>query len=205
MTVDIGNNLTSGVTLIGGTGAIPNISAFQFQGLEMNQLANFVSEFSPLFANFKVDKITTYLIPQWQETVNPDGAGSGTTQLSNLMVTRINTKWMIETFGLEATAEAQRDKLAQIQKKTRSLYGIKKWLKFVTYNPEVGKTIPDGSGGTNIALQPSPWMSILNGSDQKYSSNDTVFCDRLDGKDFTTGVYLYRMYHRVHFRVSYVG
>lgn len=208
-TIDLGDPTTPGVTMIPGTGAgptkIPDIAAFQFPGFQINQLAGFVGEFSPLFANFKIDKIETILIPQWQETVNPDGAGSGTTQLSNLMMTRVNTKWLIGGLALQATAEGQRDKLAQIQKKSRSLYGTKKWLKINTVNPEVGKTIPDGAGGVNNAIQPSPWLSILNSSDQEYSFNDTLFADRLDGKDFAVDAYLYRMYHRVHFRTSFVG
>ncbi len=65
----------------------------------------------------------------WEQTVNPDGAGSGTTQIPNLMVTRINSKYLTNGYTLPATAEANRDKLAQVQKKTRSLYGSRKWLK----------------------------------------------------------------------------
>jgi len=40
-----------------------------------------------------------------------------------------------------------------------------------------------------------------------YQTNDVCFFDRLDGTDFTADekYYMYRMYHRVHFRVSLVG
>ena len=181
-TIDMGA-AGSGVSLIAGTGAIPDISVFEFPNFEINQLPGF-TDFSALFANYKVDKIETVLIPQWQETVNPDGAGSGTTQLSNLVLTRINTKYLPNGITLSGTAEAQRDELAQIMKKTRSMYGSRKWLKINTSSPDVPKEIPDGAGGTNLAVQPSPWLPTATAADQRFQMNDILFADRTDGKNF---------------------
>ncbi len=202
-TIDMGT-VGNGVTLLAGTGDIPDMSILQFPNFEMNQVPGY-TDFSSLFANFKIDKIETILVPMWQESVNPDGAGSGTTQLPNLMMTRINTKWLVNGITIAADAETQRDELAQIMKKSRSLYGTKKWLKITTSNPNVTKTIPDGSGGTNTVIEPQPWLSTTDSADQQFQMNDVLFADRLDGEDFDPDVYLYRMYHRVHFRTSFVG
>lgn len=201
--VDLGV-AASGVTLIAGTGAIPNIAMYKAPPLDFTKLAKY-TEFQSLFNNFKVDKIETIMIPMWQQTVNPDYDTSGTANLSDLMITRVNTKWLINGLAAESTAELQRGQLAEIQKKTRSLYSGKKWMKMVTHNPDVPATVSDGAGSTNTYVRPSPWLSLINSPDQRYSLNDVFFADRLDGKDFTTGVYLYRMYHRVHFRTSFVG
>lgn len=203
ITIDMGA-AAGGVTLVAGTGAIPNTSILNLPNFQFDSLVNY-TEFSALFASYKIDSITTTFIPQWQETVNPDGAGSGTTQIPNLMVTRLNTKYLPNGYTPGATAEANRDKLAQIIKKSRSLYGSKKWLKLTTRNPLVWQDIEDGSGGTNLTTRYSPWMPTATAADQQYAMNDVFFADTLSGIDITSGKYLYRYYHRVSFRCSFLG
>lgn len=200
----------SGVSLIAGTGAIPNISVLSFPNFSIDQLAGGFSEFSNLFANYKIDKIETILVPQWsqntQQSINPSGAvWTQTAYVPNLMLTRINTKYLVNGLTLSGTAEGQRDELAQIQKKTRSLYGTKKWLKIITPKPRVFMELEDGAGGQNLVTRPSPWLPSVQAADQEYSMNDILFADKLDGTDFSAGIYKYRMYHRIHFRCSFVG
>lgn len=207
-TIDMGT-VGNGVSLLAGTGSIPNMSIFEFPNFEMNQLPGF-SDFSNLFANYKVDKIETILIPQWegmtQPPINPlGGAWTATASTPNLMLTRVNTKFLVNGITVAANAETQRDELAQIMKKTRSLYGTKKWLKINTSNPGVLLQIPDGAGGTNEAVTPSPWLSTTDSADQQFQMNDVLFADRTDGADFAPGIWRYRMYHKVHFRTSFVG
>lgn len=208
--IDVGNAADPAVTHIAGTGAIPNTAVVEFANFQINQLAGGFTQFSDLFANYKIDKIETILIPQWsqntQPTVNPQtGAWTNTSVIPNLMVTRINTKYLIGGYTLPATAELNRDELAQIVKKTRSLYGTKKWLRVNTSNPAVEYEIEDGSGGQNLALKRSPWLSTVDAADQEYSMNTLFFCDKLDGTNFFAGVYTYRMFHRIHFRCAFVG
>ncbi len=202
--VDVGT-IGNGVTLIEGTGTIPNIARFDFGGFEINQVPAW-TDFSSLFANYKIDRIDTFLIPMWQSTDNPNGVGSGPLQLPNLMITRVNTKFLPGGLASQATAEAQRDQLAQIVKKSRSLYGSRKWLKVSTTNPRVQTLVEDGAGGTNIVAKNTPWLPTVDASDQQYVMNDSFFVDTLNGEDIDgPEIYMYRMYHRVHFRCSFVG
>ena len=199
----------NGVTHIAGTGSNPSISCLAFPALAINQVPGF-SDFSNLFANYKVDKIETILVPMWSQqianAVTPlTGTWLGSGAIPNLMITRINTKFLISGLTLKGTAEAQRDELAQIMKKKRSLYGSKKWLKVNTARPRVTFKVEDGGGGTNLMSMPTQWMETQNSADQEYNFNDLIFADRLDGTDFVPGLYLYRMYHRIHFRTAFVG
>lgn len=209
-TIDLGNAATPGVTHIAGTGSIPNIAVFEFPNFAINQLAGGFTEFSALFANYKIDKIQTILIPQWSsqnvQAINPlTGTWLGTGAIPNLMLTRVNTKYLPNGYVVKATAEENRDQLAQIQKKTRSMYGSRKWLRINTVKPRVNYEIEDGAGGQNIVSQASPWLPSVDAADQEYSMNDILFADRLDGTNFAVGLHLYRMYHRIHFRTSFVG
>lgn len=207
--IDLGT-AGSGVTLLAGTGAIPNISVFEFPNFSIDQLAGGFSEFSNLFANYKITFIQTVLVPQWQQTnqvpVTPlTGAWAGTAYTPNLMITRINTKYLTEGLALAGTAEDQRDNLAQLQKKTRSLYGSKKWLKINTKNPKVTVQIPDGAGGHNVAPMKTPWLGTVASADQEYVMNDVMFADTLNGSNLVPGVYQYRMYHKIWFQCAFVG
>jgi len=209
ITVDIGDAASTGVTLIPGTGAIPNTSVYEFGNFSVDQLPGF-TEFAALFAQYKVDKIETIMIPQWSETIQPAiqplvGPWLGSGSVPNLMLTRINVKYLTNGYTLPSTAEANRDKLAQVMKKSRSLYGSKKWLKVNTWHPMVDMEIEDGVGGQNAVQTPQPWLPTATAADQRFQMNDLFFADRLDGTDFAVGLYRYRMYHRVHFRCGFVG
>lgn len=199
----------NGVTLIPAAGASDwNMSYLSFNNFKMEQLVNFVTEFDPLFVNYKVDMIETILIPQWQVMVqNNVSVGAPTSPTPDLMVTRLNTRWLATGFTAAANADLQRKELAQIQKKTRSLYGNKKWLKLVTKKPYVSKVVPDDDADSDqsMALQPMPWLSIKNASDVVLAMNDVVLFDSLRCEDLGTTPYVYRMYHRCHFRVAQVG
>ena len=116
VTVDIGDGDTPGVTIIAGSSGIPSTSHYQLPPFKCADLPNF-SEFQALFATFKITKIEVIMVPMWQNTVNPDGVGSGTTQVPNVMVTRVGTRFLPEGYALSTTAEASRDKLAQINRK----------------------------------------------------------------------------------------
>lgn len=211
ITIDIGNNATPGVTIIPSSNAgEPNISCLRFPNFQMQLLSAFVTEFSPLFGNYKVDKIETFMVPMWQQNIHEVTAVPVAAVAPNLMVTRINTKYLPNGYGVQNDAMTQRMHLAQVQMKTRSLYGTKKWLKIDTKNPGIKELTysgdpPQATGETTIR---SPWMPIATASDQEFTMNDAVFFDRLDGGNFpgnSGSVYLYRLYHKVHFRVSLVG
>lgn len=209
VTIDIGDATSTGVTLIAGTGAIPNTSVYEFGNFSVDQLPGF-PEMAALFAQYKVDKIETVLIPQWTQNVQAaitplTGGWAGTGAVPNLVLTRINVKYLTNGYTLPTTAEANRDKLAQVMKKTRSLYGSKKWLKVNTWKPKVDMEIDDGVGGVNAVQTAQPWLPCATAADQRFQMNDLIFADRLDGTDFAVGIYRYRMYHRVHFRCGFVG
>lgn len=202
--------INPGVTIIPAAGPGDwNMSALQFSGFKMEQVSQFVTEFSPLFASYYLDKIETILIPQWQTSVQSAvSVGAPTSPTPELMVTRVNTKYFPGDFTYQATALLQRTKLAQIQKKSRSLYGSRKWLTVNTYKPMISKFVPEdntGAAPTKAALQRPPWLSVRNASDITFAMNDVVFFDSMRGENLQPLPYLYRMYHRVHFRVSQVG
>lgn len=207
---DLADPASTGVTIIAGTGAIPNMAVFSFPDFSMDDLPGF-SDFSALFANYRVDSIKTYLVPQWtqqnQPTINPLGAWTATATIPNLMITRVNTKYLPNGYVLKATAEENRDQLAQIMKKKRSLYGTRKWLKITTSKPQVFQEILETRAGVsdNLITRPSPWLPTVQAADQEFALNDLIFADRMDGTDFAVGLYKYRMYHRVSFRTSFVG
>lgn len=211
VTLDIGAaSVASGVSIIAGTGPLPNTAMLQLPPFKMDALPGY-TEFSALFANFKVDKIETILIPQWvnntQPTINPlTGAWSATAGVPNLMITRVNTRYLPQGYTAPATAEASRSKLSQIVKKTRSLYGTRKWLKLTTTRPTVLAEILEApAGAASEIARKSPWLPTSSMADQEFVQNDLLFADRLNGTDHLAGVYLYRMYHRITFRCGFLG
>lgn len=207
VTIDIGDPTSPGVTHLPAlTPGQPNQAYFKMPPFSVNDLAGNFLDFNGIFANYRVDKITVSMIPQWSNqtqpylsTINPAAS------VPNLVVTRLNTKYLIDGYTPITNAEGNRDKLAQIQKKSRSFYGTKKWLKLVTNKPEVGMNIQDGAGGTNLGMIKAPWLPILTAADQEYAINDMIFCDRLDGTSFVVGQHKYRLVVRVHFRCAFVG
>lgn len=198
-------NATLGVQVLPSAGGADySMAVIKIPAVRMADLVN-VTEFSALFATFKVDKIETYLIPQWEGTVNPDYPTAGPLAIPGLMITRINTKYLHAGLTVSANAAAQRQVLAQIQKKSRSLYGSKKWLKLSTWHPHVPIDVSDGAGGTNAGIFPSPWLPLATATDQAYPANTTFFADTLSGIDIAPNIYRYRTYSKVHFRCSFVG
>ena len=209
VTIDLGTasaegdaHATPSVTIIAGT---PNTAMVNFGHFTMSALVNFEAEFDPLFANYKIDSITTFLIPQWSQGVQLLSNPTSAHQYPNLMLTRVNTKFLPGGYTVPATAEASRDKLAQIQMKTRSIYGTHKWLKIVTRNPDVPLDVPDGAAGVNSTQQSAPWLPIKASSNQQFIMNDTFFADTFNGDSLPAGIYKYRVYHKVNFRVAFVG
>jgi hypothetical protein len=198
----------SHISLIAGTGSIPNISVLKSDKFSMDMLSAFETEFAPLFATFKLDKVELTMIPQWQ--IMNEGnlsVGADTSRTPNLMVTRINTKYLGQDVTLDSTAEGQRDALAQRQMKTRSLYGSKKWLKLTTHRPDVARAVPKDLAHTATvqALQASPWLPIQGGDKVQFALNDLCFFDSLSGEDILHIPYVYRCYWKAYFRVSQVG
>jgi len=210
VTVNLSDNDDTNVNLIAGTGAIPNISRLHVESFKMSDLAQFSEDFATLFVNYKIDKIETVLVPMWTQSVQePFGPSGGAAVVHpDLMCTRINTKYYTAGTGAPSTAEGARTELAQLQMKSRSIYGSKKWLKLTTLNPMVREKIYDENGAEEgLKLKRAGWLGIGQHVNTTYQTNDVCFFDRLDGTDFTADekYYMYRMYHRVHFRVSQVG
>lgn len=210
ITIDLGT-AGSGVTLVAGTGTIPNLSIFSFPNFAIDQLPGF-SDFSNLFASYKIDKVEVNFVPMWdstvQQTVNPlTGAWTGTSYVPNLVITRINTKYLTNGYVVQSTAEANRDQLAQIIKKSRTLYGSKKWLKCTTDKPRIFQEILESRAGVsdNLISRSSPWLPTVQAADQEFLMNDMIFADRIDGTNFLGGIHKYRVYTKVHFRCSFVG
>jgi len=210
ITIDV-SNPGNGVSIIPSGSSEPNMSVLQFPNFQMQLLSGFMNDFNPLFANYKIDRIDTILIPQWQMMVaNFEHHTTQNYNNSNLVVTRVSTKYLNNGFTTAADAVTQRMELAQLQMKTRSLYGSKKWLRIRTNKPGVQQLTYSGDPpvATGVEHVRAPWLSINNANDQEFLMNDVIFFDRLDGNNISaTGapVYQYRMYHRVYFRVSHVG
>jgi hypothetical protein len=210
VTVNLSDNDDSNVNLIAGTGTHPNVSRLHVESFKMADLASFSEDFATLFVNFKIDKIETILVPMWTQSVQePFGpAGGAAVVHPDLMCTRINTKFYTAGTAAPATAEGARLELAQLQMKSRSIYGSKKWLKLITKDPMVRTKLYDENGTEEgLKLKKAGWLGIGQHVNTTYQTNDVCFFDRLDGTDFIADekYYMYRMYHRVHFRVSLVG
>lgn len=208
VTIDLGTTSAIAgaptVTVIAGTGAIPSTSMVHFGAFTIADLTNFVAEFHPLFANYKVDSITTYMIPQWTQSAQLYSSPATAVNLSDLLITRVNTKFLAAGYTAPATAEASRLKLSQIMMKKRSQYASRKWLKVHTTSPDVPKEIPDGAAGVNATQQRAPWLPIASATNQQFIMNDTFFADTLNGVDVPVGIFKYRVYHKVNFRCAYV-
>lgn len=199
-------------TLIDGTPN--NMGYFQFNDIQISDLVNFSTDFS-LFANYKIDKIVTVMIPLWQDAVATQGQNvtvpSWRDFLSyspQLFVTRVNNKTLNNNFSISGTSDAQREQLAQLQSKSTSVYTTKKWLTLTTLNPKPYELLvedPTNQGSVAVVKSNSTkWLSILNNDDAQFQHNSLLFVDRLDGRNITDQ-FKYRMFHKVYFRCSYVG
>lgn len=203
-------DITLAPTLIPApAGQVGNMAYFNFNNITITDLVNW-TEYQNLFASYIIDKIETYLVPMFTSTENIGVIGNNPAESYQLMVTRINTKYLNEPFQISADAEEQRDVLAQIQSKSRSLYATKKWLKLVSYNPKP-REILSTQAGNNPAndysqLSRKRWMSTTgDAANQVFQHNQIVFFDRLDGNAIQASQLNYRVWTRITFRVSQVA
>lgn len=214
-TLDVANP-GHNVTILAGVGSSPNMSMLSFQSFEMDQLSDF-NEFSPLFTSFKLDRLELICQPMWQSMAQPYADEvAGTTPPSaytipNLAITRTSTKFVLNN-PVPSDADDARALLAQVQMKTRTNYGSRKPLKLITNSPRVSQEVLQGVGANvNIASKRPGWLNLELSSDQRFLTNDRIYCERIDGNSFppstipqTPSVYLYRCYFKAHFRVSRV-
>lgn len=149
------------------------ISLLDIDNFKMTNLANFVNDFSPLFASYKLDKLVFVLKPLWQISA-VDVQGTGAVSILELSVTRINTKYLTSALNLGGTDAAIRSSLAQLQMKTESQYSNKRNLYLTTAYPRMYDTVEDLSQQTAETTVPGRWLSIANSSDIEYALNQVV-------------------------------
>lgn len=185
----------------GAGSGIPAIAYMSFENLQFQQMPG-ATDFTNLYARYKVDKIVTTLVPMVEEITNVVGGAS------QLEITRVNTKWMNSDFPIASNSEDQLKELAQIQCKTRSLYARSKPLTLVTVNPGVNaRTVVDSSGNEVDARNRSPWLALSGPNaaiDVPFKHNALIFAARVDGVSMDTG-WKYRVTHQLYFRCSQVG
>lgn len=191
------------------SGQVGNMAYFNFNNITIGDLVNW-TEFQALFASYTIDKIETYLIPMFSSTENIGVIGNNPSESYQLMVTRVNTKYLNTPFQISANSEDQRDVLAQLQCKSRSLYATKKWLKLVSYNPKPLEILATNSGATPVDYTQlssrKRWLSTTGDAvNQVFQHNQLVFFDRLDGLAINPAQLNYRTWTKITFRVSQVG
>lgn len=176
------------------------IGYMSFENLQFGQLPG-VNDFTALFARYKVDKIVTTLTPLYEIT-------NQTNHSSQLEITRVNTKYMVNDFPILANADLQLAALAQFQAKTKSLYAAKKPLTLTTINPGVlGNSVVNSAGNEVDARRSSPWLALSGNDaalDVPFKHNAIIFAARVDGLSMDTS-YKYRVTHKLYFRCSQVG
>jgi len=189
-----------------GAGSYPAMGYMNFDNLQMNQLPGIGDDMSNLFARYKVDKIVTKLTPLWEEQVVQQGivAGPGLTEGPQLEITRVNTKFMIVDFPIQATAQAQLTELAQLQAKSVGKYSRKKPLLLTTMNPGTTASTVVDAGGTEVESRgASPWLS-WGTTNVPLKHNSILFARRIDGGPLTAE-WKYSVTHQIFFRCSQVG
>lgn len=180
------------------------VSVLDIDNFKMNILANFVNDFSPIFASYKLDKLVFVLKPLWQISAL-DIQGTGSLNQPELSVTRINTKYLTSNLNLGGTDAAIRSSLAQLQMKTESSYSNKKDLILVSENPRMFSQVEDLSGATAPSTVPGRWLSIANDSDIEFALNQVVVFQKRDHSAIQGGVYQYEVKAVAYFRCSQVG
>lgn len=185
-----------------GTGSYPAMGYMNFDNLQVNQLPGITDDCAKLFARYKVDKIVTKLTPMWEETINL--TTNSTTISPELEITRVNTKYMIVDFPIQASASAQLTELAQLQAKSVGKYSRRTPLTLTTVNPGTSaKTVVD-AGGTEIqSRMGAPWLSFAN-TNVPLKHNSILFARCLDGAALTDQ-WKYSVTHKIYFRCSQVG
>ena len=180
------------------------VSVLDIDNFKMNILANFVNDFSPIFASYKLDKLVFVLKPLWQISAL-DIQGTGALNQPELSVTRINTKYLTSSLNLGGTDAAIRSSLAQIQMKTESSYSGRKDLVLVSENPRMFSQVEDLSGANAPSTVPGRWLSIANDSDIEFALNQVVVFQKRDHSAIQGGVYQYEVKAIAYFRCSQVG
>lgn len=189
-----------------GAGNYPTMGYLDLENLQMNQLPGVTDDMAKLFARYKVDKIVTKLTPLWEQTIVQQGivAGPGLVDGPELEITRVNTKFMIVDFPIQATAQAQLTELAQLQAKSVGKYSRKKPLYLTTMNPGTLNSTVVNSAGIEVESRGSaPWLS-WGTTNVKFKHNSMVFARRLDGGPLTAE-WKYSVTHQIYFRCSQVG
>ena len=180
------------------------VSVLDIDNFKMNILANFVNDFSPLFASYKLDKLVFVLKPLWQISAL-DIQGTGAVNEPEMSVTRINTKYLTSSLNLGGTDAAIRSSLAQLQMKTESSYSSKKDLVLVSENPRMFSQVEDLSGANAPSTVPGRWLSIANDSDIEFALNQVVVFQKRDHSAIQGGIYQYEVKAVAYFRCSQVG
>lgn len=192
-------------SLVAATGTV---SVVNLDNFKMNLITNFVTEFAPLFANYKLDMLVFYLNPLFTVTTG-EAFGTGAISTPELNITRINTKYLNTPIALGTTDAGVRQSLAQIQCKTTSRYASKYPLKLVTKFPRQFQVIQpqQGVGGVSseFVTEPGQWLSIRNSSDVEYGTNHTLVFQKRDQSAIQAGVYKYQLVTKAYFRCSQVG
>lgn len=180
-----------------GFGAIGYMS---FENLQFGQLPG-ASDFTTLFARYKVDKIVTTLTPLYDTVTQANHS-------SRLEITRVSTKYMVGDFPISANSGLQLTELAQIQAKTKSSYAGKRPLIITTMYPGVvGNSVVNSAGNEVDARRSAPWLALSGphaALDVPFKHNAIIFGARIDGGDMNA-TYIYRVTHKLHFRCSQVG
>jgi len=194
------------VTIIPAAGGQPAIGYMQFNTLNMDELVN-TSDFSNLFANFRVSCIVTTLTPLWDSANIDTDTGTTVRASPQCIVTRVNGKYLNDPFTVSANSQAQLQELAQIQAKTKTRMLKPRDIKLVTKYPATYNVVqadPDDDTTRSVIRGKSRWLSWQNDRDMEFAHNDTVFVERIDGNSITTD-YRFRVTHKVYFKCSYVG
>lgn len=203
---------TKSLDILAASGNQPAMGYLQFR-LNMDSLFN-TSDFSNLFANFRVTCIVTTLTPLFDGSPFTRGseanaAISDTWQSysGQCIVTRVHGKYLNEPFQISTNALTQREELSQIQAKTKTKMYKPRDIKLVTKYPATYNVVqadPTQPATQSVVRGKSRWLSWQDDRDMEFAHNDTVFVEKVDGRDLTTD-YKFRVVHKVYFKCSYVG
>ncbi len=180
------------------------VSVFDIDNFKMQNIANFVNDFGPLFASYKLDKVTFVMKPLWQISA-VDIQGSGVVTNPELSITKINTKYLTSSLALGGTDADIRANLAQLQMKSETQYSNNKNLYMTTMYPRLYDKVADLSGQDAETTVPGRWLSISNSSDIEFALNQVLVFQKRDHTAIQGGVYKYEIKTIAYFRCSQVG
>lgn len=202
---------TKSLDILAASGNQPAMGYLQFR-LNMDSLFN-TSDFSNLFANYRVTCIVTTLTPisegvyaGTKDAVQPSNSANWN-QSPQCIVTRVHGKYLNEPFQISTNGLTQREELSQIQAKTKTKMLRPRDIKLVTKYPATYNVVqadPDQPATQSVVRGKSRWLSWQNDRDMEFAHNDTIFVEKVDGADVTTD-YKFRVVHKVYFKCSYVG